>query len=141
MTKGVEHFIFGYSFIRFARRVDKKLAMTKQLTWWTATHTYKNNWKIVIVILTTWGMIFSLLFSLDDTLQYVIFCGYLTIHDFPIAVWLYLGYLCIIMSCFHYFVSLSSYFPSSYPLFLPNIATIPRIMMKRSLFQSSRIYL
>jgi hypothetical protein len=41
------------------------------------------------------------------------------------------------MSCFHYLSSSSSCFPSSYPLFLPNIATIPRIMMKRSLFQSS----
>ena len=32
MTNGVEHFIFGYNFIRFARRVDKMLDMTKQLT-------------------------------------------------------------------------------------------------------------
>jgi hypothetical protein len=31
MTNGVEYFIFGYNFIRFARRVDKMLDMTKQL--------------------------------------------------------------------------------------------------------------
>ena len=30
MTNGVEHFIFGYNFIRFARRVDKMLDMTKR---------------------------------------------------------------------------------------------------------------
>ena len=29
MTNGVEHFIFGYNFIRFARRVDKMFRYDK----------------------------------------------------------------------------------------------------------------
>ena len=83
-------------------------------------------------------MIFSLLFSLDNTLQNIIFCRYLAINNFPIAVWSYWGYFvynlwAVFIICPPLLVVFLHHILFSCLILLP----FPRIMMKRSLFQSS----